>query len=412
MTPRTESRTTRAGIALLLVAAVGCAASEPDGSPGSAGSGAGTGGSAAGTAGTGGSGTAGTSATGRGGDSGSGAGGNGVAGSSAGTTGAGGQSGGGAGGAGGVAGSAGGGAAGNTGGSAGSTAGRGGAAAGQGGGGAGGGARGGSGGSGGSTGVGGSGGGSTTPVPSAGCAKMTPRPSGGKVTVANDHIYDFPATYDGIKPFPLLMGFHAAGNPIDQIEGLTNNTDFATNYVRAFPKSAGNEWVYNTDLTPKVYKAYDDLMANYCIDTSRVFATGHSSGAQMITQILTHSDAAAHMKFKAVAPVASSNYGAIVVPIPVMYIQGKMDTVRNSDGADVVARFRTANMCMTTSMPYSQVAGCQSSGTTVNPGCIIYDGCSVPTIWCSHNDPQYSGTSHGVPCFAMKAAYDFFGSVR
>ena len=114
-------------------------------------------------------------------------------------------------------------------------------------------------------------------VPSAGCAKMTARPSGGKVTVANDHIYDFPASYDGTKPFPLLMGFHAAGNPIDQIEGLTNNTDFATNYVRAFPKSAGNEWVYNTDLTPKVYKVYDDLMANYCIDTSRVFATGHSS---------------------------------------------------------------------------------------------------------------------------------------
>ncbi len=393
----------RFSFCLLLVAAVGCAASDPDGSPGSAGV-SGT----AGTAGTGGSGTAGTGAAGRGGDSGGGAGG-----SSAGTTGAGGQSGGGAGGTGGVAGSAGsggstGGGAAGTGGSAGSTAGRGGATAGQGGGG-----RGGSAGSSGSTGAGGSGGGgSTTPVPSAGCAKMTPRPSGGKVTVANDHIYDFPASYDGIKPFPLLMGFHAAGNPIDQIEGLTNNTEFATNYVRAFPKSAGNEWVYNTDLTPKVYKAYDDLMANYCIDTSRVFATGHSSGAQMITQILTHSDAAAHMKFKAVAPVASSNYGAIVVPIPVMYIQGKMDTVRNSDGADVVARFRTANMCMTTSMPYSQVAGCSSSGTTVNPGCIIYDGCSVPTIWCSHNDPQYSGTSHGVPCFAMKAAYDFFGSVR
>jgi len=390
---------------------VGCAASEEDGNPGSAGSGAGTGGSAAGTAGTGGSGTAGTSAAGRGGDGGGGAGGNGAAGSSAGTTGAGGQSGG-TGGAGGVGGSAGGagGTGGGTGGSAGSMAGRGGAAAGQGGGGAGGGARGGSGGS---TGAGGSGGGgSTTPVPSAGCAKMTPRPAGGKVTVANDHIYDFPASYDGIKPFPLLMGFHAAGNPIDQIEGLTNNTEFATNYVRAFPKSAGNEWIYNTDLTPKVYKAYDDLMANYCIDTSRVFATGHSSGAQMITQILTHSDAAAHMKFKAVAPVASSNYGAIVIPIPVMYIQGKMDSVRNSDGADVVARFRTANMCMTTSMAYSQVAGCQSSGTTVNPGCIIYDGCSVPTIWCSHNDPQYSNTSHGVPCFAMKAAYDFFGSVR
>ena len=47
----------------------------------------------------------------------------------------------------------------------------------------------------------------------------------------------------------------------------------------------------------------------------------------------------------------------------------------------------------------------------VDPGCIIYDGCTVPTIWCSHNDPSYSGTEHGVPCFAMKAMYDFFASL-
>ena len=89
-----------------------------------------------------------------------------------------------------------------------------------------------------------------------------------------------------------------------------------------------------------------------------------------------------------------------------------MDSVRNSDGADVVARFRTANMCMSTSMAYTAVQSCMSDSTTINPGCIIYDGCSVPTIWCSHNDPQYSGTSHGVPCFGMKTAYDFFGTFR
>jgi polyhydroxybutyrate depolymerase len=35
----------------------------------------------------------------------------------------------------------------------------------------------------------------------------------------------------------------------------------------------------------------------------------------------------------------------------------------------------------------------------------------VPTIWCSHNDPNYSGTQHGVPCFAMKAMADFFTSL-
>ncbi|HET9956519.1 MAG TPA: hypothetical protein VFQ61_18565, partial [Polyangiaceae bacterium] len=147
-----------------------------------------------------------------------------------------------------------------------------------------------------------SGGGSSKAVPSAGCGKSG-RPNGGVVTVNNDHIYTFPTSYDGTKPLPLLIGFHAAGNPIDQIQKLTNGSSFESNYVRAFPKSAGNEWVYNTDLN-KAYKVYDDLLANYCVDTSRVFATGHSSGAQMIVQILVHKDAADHFKFKAVAPVA------------------------------------------------------------------------------------------------------------
>ncbi len=252
----------------------------------------------------------------------------------------------------------------------------------------------------------GSGGGSSNPVPSAGCGKSG-RPSGGVVTVSNQHIYTFPTSYDGTTPYPLLVGMHAAGNPIDEIKTLTDGSDIDKNYVRAFPKSAGNEWVYNTDLS-KVLSMYDELVSTYCIDTSRVFATGHSSGAQMIVQILTHADSAMHMGFKAVAPVAASDYGALVVPMPVMYIQGKNDSVRNSDGHETVARFTKANTCGTTTMPYTLVPACMSSGMSVNAGCISYDGCTVPTVWCAHNDPAYSGTSHGWPCFATKAMYDFF----
>jgi poly(3-hydroxybutyrate) depolymerase len=153
---------------------------------------------------------------------------------------------------------------------------------------------------------------------------------------------------------------------------------------------------------------YDDLLESYCIDTSRVVAAGHSSGAQMIVQILVRADAASHVSFKAVAPVAASNYGAIASPIPVMYIQGAMDSVRNSSGADVVARFTTVNTCSTTTMPYPGVASCMSSGRSVDPGCVSYQGCTEPTVWCSHDDPQYSNTNHGWPCFATAAMYDFF----
>jgi len=256
---------------------------------------------------------------------------------------------------------------------------------------------------------GGSAGGSLGATPSDGCGNGG-RPSGGVVTVSNDHIYTFPASYDGSNPFPLFIGFHAAGNPIDQIQDLTDGSDLETNYVRAFPKSAGNEWNYNNDID-KVLRVYDELLSTYCIDTSRIFAAGHSSGAQMIVQMLTRSDIAIQMNFKAVAPVAASNYGAIMKPTAVMYIQGAMDSVRNSDGADVVTRFTTANGCMASTMPYSGVASCTSSGTMVDPGCVSYQGCTLPTIWCSHDDPQYSNTNHGWPCFATDAMAAFFAGL-
>ena len=105
----------------------------------------------------------------------------------------------------------------------------------------------------------------------------------------------------------------------------------------------------------------------------------------------------------------------VAVPMPVLYIDGMMDNQRSADSAkNTVAKFRTANMCADTSKPYTPVAMCNSTQNghrRSNPGCIIYDNCTVPTIWCSHNDPSYSGTQHGVPCFAMKAMSDFFAGL-
>lgn len=396
------SRTT---LPLALTAFAVACSSDPETMVGLSGGTGGTGNETAGRSGggrAGGGATAGTGAT--GGTSGSG-------GSAAGTGGSGGS----AAGRGGGAGTAGGagaplGGTGGTGGSGGSAAGSsgvGGVAGRDPSGGAGsGGTAGASGGTAGGASGGGGTGGASPGVPSAGCGKGG-RPSGGVVTVSNNHIYTFPTNYDGTTPMPLFMGFHAAGNPIDQIQTLTKGSALETDYVRAFGKSAGNEWVYNTDIA-KVLGWYDELMSTYCIDKSRVFAAGHSSGAQMIVQILTKADSAMHMNFKAVAPVAASNYGAITAPIPVMYIQGKMDNVRNSDGADVVARFTTVNGCMSSTMPDTDVASCMRGSMNVTPGCVTYQGCTKPTIWCSHNDPEYSNTNHGWPCFATKAMADFF----
>lgn len=256
-------------------------------------------------------------------------------------------------------------------------------------------------------------------TPSPGCGKSG-RPDGGKVYKNGESWLIFPDSYDGTTPLPVIFGFHGCGgsNRGDasrtEFSDLTNNNALSE-YVRAIPLSsdAGGCWNYNTDIT-RVKALYDDLLNNYCVDVDHVFATGHSSGAQFITQTLlgSHTADAEYLNFRGVAPVASSNYGAHGTPMPVMYIQNTNDQERGGSGKDEVDRFVAANGCSSSSMPYTAAgAGCQSMGTTVDPNCIQYDDCDVPTIWCSHNDPQYSGTGHGVPCFFAPAVDEFFKSL-
>jgi polyhydroxybutyrate depolymerase len=386
-------------VALCFGLLAGCSSGEDNGGSGAGGSSAGQAGTT-GTAGT--TGAAGsTGPAGRGG----GPGGAGVSGA-AGVVGATGGTGGGAAGS-----SAGGGSSGGaSAGSGGGTAGRGGATGHAG---AGGGSAGTTGAAGSSSGAGGSS--STgTPVPSAGCGKSG-RPSGGMVQVANTSLYMFPTNYDGTKPYPLLIALHACGNPNTEFVSLTNNTGFATDYVRSFPNTpdSGQCWSNYSGDVSRILSQYDEVMNNYCIDKSRVFAIAHSSGAQMLVNILSHKSDAQHLDLKGISPVAADPYN-VAVPMPVLYIDGMMDNQRSADSAkNTVAKFRASNMCSDTSKAYTSIAMCNSTqnGQAVNPGCIIYDNCTVPTIWCSHNDPNYSNTEHGVPCFAMKAMYDFFAGL-
>ncbi len=252
--------------------------------------------------------------------------------------------------------------------------------------------------------------------PSAGCTAKTPRPSGGQVEVANTSLYMFPDGYDGTKPYPLLFAIHACGNPNTEFVSLTNGTGFATDYVRAFPNTpdSGQCWSNYSGDVARITSQYDELMSKYCIDENRVFAIAHSSGAQLLVNILSHKSDAQHLNLKGVSPVAADPFN-VALPMPVLYIDGQSDNQRSADSAkNAVAKFRAANGCMDSSKPYTAIMGCTSQDSghpQVTPGCNIYDGCSVPTIWCSHNDPNYSGTEHGVPCFGIKSMVDFFATL-
>lgn len=255
--------------------------------------------------------------------------------------------------------------------------------------------------------------------PSAGCGSAT-RPDGGRVYVADESWLVFPESYDGNTPLPVLFGFHGcgSGNRGDatrtEYTDAIRNTAFESEYVVAIPISsdAGGCWNYDADI-PRVRALYDELVSNHCVDTSRVFATGHSSGAYFAVALLTenHSADAEHLNLRGMAPVAASPVGNHTTPMPVLYIENPADTERNDDNAPtVVAGFREANGCAEATAPWDGAEACNSSsgGAMVDAGCIAYDGCSEPTIWCSHNDQSYGTTGHGIPCFAAQAMDAFF----
>jgi hypothetical protein len=87
-------------------------------------------------------------------------------------------------------------------------------------------------------------------VPSAGCGKSG-RPANGEVAVANDHVYDFPPSYDGTTPMPMVMGLHANNNPETQIRDLTNGTRLAS-------ESSSGCITYQGCTEPTVWCSHDD----------------------------------------------------------------------------------------------------------------------------------------------------------
>jgi hypothetical protein len=224
-------------------------------------------------------------------------------------------------------------------------------------------------------------------------------------------LFSVPASYDGVTPLPVVIAFHAAGNPNTQLQGILGNS-LADEYIVFYPKSDGNGWSNQAD-PPKVDAIFAALDATACYDKSRVFATGHSSGAQFIVQRLC----AGESRWRAVAPVASSVYCSSWKPIPALVIHGIGDTERQAyglndgDGLKDIIPYRTSNGCSET---YTElpVQGCNSAGVQVNPGCRDFDGCTVPTRWCQHNDPQYGTSHHGVPCFGARVIKDFFDTFQ
>jgi poly(3-hydroxybutyrate) depolymerase len=176
-------------------------------------------------------------------------------------------------------------------------------------------------------------------------------------------------------------------------------------------KSDGNDWLAGSNVG-KFDGALNSMLSSNCVDENRIFATGHSSGAQFVTTLLCGGED----RFLGTAPVAGGIIGQCNnhPAVHQLYIHGKMDSQRgNGNGSEAANLVIGVNMCGSAG-PYEQ-PGCNSNydGAAVDPGCSEYQDCSHRTVWCSHNDQNYggSGANHGWPCFANDAIKTFFDSL-
>lgn len=158
-----------------------------------------------------------------------------------------------------------------------------------------------------------------------------------------------PNNYDNNKPYKVLFAHHCMGSNAEDFVHHSpdydhpspyygqQNLDKESNYIFVSPRgdTDGMPWSVSSD---KDHVFFDQLLTllqdNYCIDTSRVFATGFSFGA-MFTNSLAQDF---QHRIRAVAVYATADYNIYIPtnkgkPIAWMAVHGKNDGICNYDKA-------------------------------------------------------------------------------
>jgi poly(3-hydroxybutyrate) depolymerase len=244
-------------------------------------------------------------------------------------------------------------------------------------------------------------------VPSAGCSQAPEFQSGlqqlesGGLT--RTFILDLPADYSENKPYPVLFGFHgrdftAAEFRSPEYGNLLSAAGGEAIVVHPNATSAG-AWELESQQDIEFFDAMlDALKRGLCLDESRVFATGHSSGGYF-TNVLgcQRGDV-----LRAIAPVAGGGpsgpnggdpscerpvsvwigHAEDDGTVPFVNGQGSLDYWLGSDGCDA-----------------------ESQPVAPDP-CVAYQGCAsgLQVRWC-----VYEG-GHDWPDFAAQGIWDFFKS--
>jgi polyhydroxybutyrate depolymerase len=182
----------------------------------------------------------------------------------------------------------------------------------------------------------------------AGSTTLNPVVSGHRRTV----IVHVPPGYRGSSKVPLVLNMHGSGTTAADQEAFTgmDATADSDGFVVAYPQGLipeGTGFDWNVPGTPLVggkavpAGSADDvtfltslvhvLEQRYCIDSTRVYATGFSGGARMASQLACDASGV----FAAVAPVSGLRRPTpcpTTRPVPILSFHGTADPVDPYDG--------------------------------------------------------------------------------
>lgn len=211
-----------------------------------------------------------------------------------------------------------------------------------------------------------SGSGDDSPAEIAACSPARPAAPGSEErTVTHDgeereYLLHVPEGYDGAGAAPVILNFHGLTSTSEQQDSLSNlpGAGGERGYVVVSPQGlettlpigAGLEATYwnvapavdTSEIESPTLEAADDLgfvdalldqiEAELCVDTERVYAAGMSNGAAMAMALACTSD-----RFAAVAPVAGANFVSDCTtddPPAVIGFHGTDDVLAPYDGGD------------------------------------------------------------------------------
>jgi poly(3-hydroxybutyrate) depolymerase len=251
-----------------------------------------------------------------------------------------------------------------------------------------------------------------TPItPSAGCTNGSTTQGAASLTIRGaqaDYVVTLPPSYSPTTPTPLAFGFHGRNRThveLQTIDAGGIQTELGTRYIMVYPKSQGGPgWNFNAEVPPSIEffdALYAQITQNYCVDLSRVFAVGHSSGGYF--SIILACRYGALLRGIGTVAGALQEQACTTDPVAGLLIHGPNDTVVNINGGRAARdQLLARNSCQ------------QTTTAGVDPLCLAYDGCTEgsPVQWCEHTEPTYSDnngpTNHGWPSFASRAIRTFF----